>query len=69
MAAPAFRLLLSRDDSDFARTDIGNSAVAAYPTRDCGIDFGNEAFTMTPESVAADAPPRPPAGWRPAARR
>jgi hypothetical protein len=46
-------------DGYFARTDIGNSAVLPHPTRNCAADFGNEPFTMTPESIAADAPRRP----------
>jgi hypothetical protein len=56
-------------DGDFARTDIGNSAVLPHPTCNCGADFGNEPFTMTPESIAVDAPLRPAAVRRPAACR
>jgi hypothetical protein len=56
-------------DGDFARTDIGNSAVLPHPTRNRGADFGNEPFTMTPESIAADAPLHPATVRRPAACR
>jgi hypothetical protein len=69
MPVPAFCALPPRADGDFAQADIGNSAELPHPTRNCGADFGNEPFTMTPESIAVGAPRRPATARRPAACR